>query len=444
MLGAEDLVDCVELSSPPWPVRFTLTAPGSKSASVRVLLLAALSGTETTITGLLDSDDTAMALGIVRQLGADVQRGRQFVRIGGTDGHWLSSDEVLFAGDSATVSRFTSGLLAASPRDGQWTMATSPANSRRDSHPLVSTLRGAGCDVRSIRGPATFPLEIRGGASIAREIHVDAGVSSQFASAALFAALGTERQCAVVLPQPWATDGYVRMTIEAFRDFGHRVKVVNETVTVWRESADAPRHLRVEPDLSSAAYAAALGVLTGGVVRITDIPSGTHQPDLRFFNALTEFGAELSYTGSELAVKGPTRLRGGFTLDMERMADQALTVGVLAVFADAPVTVTGVARIRGHESDRIAALADCLARIGVGVDVESDGFTVRPAVPRPANVHSWNDHRVAMSMSLCAAAVPGMSVIDTACVAKSYPGFFATLQDAGFKIRHYSQIRDLA
>ncbi len=437
----ENLVDCVELSPPLSPVRLAFAAPGSKSASVRALLLAALAGTETTIEGLLASNDTAAALNVVRQLGAGVQRNGQLVRVSGTDGQWSSSHHILFAGDSATLSRFTSGMLATSPRQGHWTVATSTANRRRNSSPLVSTLQRAGCNVRSLRSPAAFPIEIHGGANVTGEIHVDHGGSSQFASAALFAALGGERPRTVSLPEYWATDGYVRMTIEAFREFGHRVEVADERLTVCRGSTEKPGYVRVEPDLSSAAYSAALAVLTGGVVRLKGIPSSTQQPDLGFFQALTEFGAQITYADSTLTVNGPRRLRGGFTIDMQRMADQALTVGVLAIFADAPVSVTGVARARGHESDRISALADCFARMGVRVDVGADSFTVQPTAPRPAKVHSWNDHRIAMSMSLCAALVPGIQIIDVACVAKSYPGFFAMLREAGFTTRHYRQNR---
>ena len=437
----EDLVDCVELSPPLGPVRLAFAAPGSKSASVRVLLLSALAGRETTIEGLLKSDDTVAALNVVRQLGAGVERDGQLVRVSGTDGNWLSPHQALFAGDSATLSRFTSGMLATSPRQGRWTVATTTANRRRNSGPLLSTLQRAGCNVRSLGNPAAFPIEIHGGANVAAEIHVDDGVSSQFTSAALFAALGGKYQRSVSLSESWATDGYVRMTIEAFREFGHRVEVADERLTVSRVSTEKPGYVRVESDLSSAAYAGALAVLTGGVTRLKDIPSSSQQPDLRFFQVLTEFGAQITYTDSTVTVKGPTRLRGGFTIDMHRMADQALTVGVLAIFADAPVSVIGVARTRGHESDRISALADCLDRMGVKVDVAADSFTVQPAVPRPAKIDSWNDHRVAMSMSLCAALVPGLQITDVACVAKSHPDFFAMLREAGFATRHYRQIR---
>ena len=191
----------------------------------------------------------------------------------------------------------------------------------------------------------------------------------------------------------------------------------------------------LEPDVSTACYFLALAAVTGQRLRIRGLSEHTDQPDIGLVRVLTRMGCQVRFDGDGVEIEGPPRLSGGFTTDMHEMSDQALTVAVMAVFADAPVSITSVAHIRAHESDRIRAICTNLSQLGIEVEERPDGLTVRPGTVRPSLVDPHDDHRVAMSLSLLGARVPGIRVKDPACVSKTFPEFYSRLRQLGMGVR---------
>ncbi len=183
----------------------------------------------------------------------------------------------------------------------------------------------------------------------------------------------------------------------------------------------------VEPDASTASYFLAAAALVGGRVTVEGLGAGTGQGDARFADLLAAMGARVERTDRSTTVVGTGRLAGPGTVDLSDMPDMAQTLAVLAPFADGPTEVTGVGFIRGHETDRIAAVVAELTRLGVDARATDDGFVVRPGTPRGARVATYDDHRMAMSFALVGLRVPGVEIEDPNCVAKTFPGYWEAL-----------------
>ena len=229
---------------------------------------------------------------------------------------------------------------------------------------------------------------------------------------------------------------YIGITINLMKEFGADV----EHRPDYREIYVRPRRyqgraLTLEADASSACYFLALPALAPGRVRVTNVGTASLQPDAAFVDVLEAMGVIVHRTPGSLATESPAgglaKLRGGHTFDMKPMSDQALTLGVLAAFADAPVTVTNVGRIRKHESDRISVLSQNLSRMGVTVDEREDAFTVHPGSMRGALIDPHDDHRNAMSFSLAGTRISGVRILDPGCVSKTFPTFFDVLRQVG-------------
>jgi 3-phosphoshikimate 1-carboxyvinyltransferase len=183
----------------------------------------------------------------------------------------------------------------------------------------------------------------------------------------------------------------------------------------------------VEPDASTASYFLAAAALVGGRVTVQGLGEGTRQGDARLADLLAAMGAGVERTATTTTVTGTGRLRGLGRVDLTDMPDMAQTLAVLAPFADGPTEITGVGFIRGHETDRIAAVVTELGRLGVTARETDDGFVVEPGTPRPARIATYDDHRMAMSFALVGLRVPGVEIEDPDCVAKTFPGFWTVL-----------------
>ena len=196
-------------------------------------------------------------------------------------------------------------------------------------------------------------------------------------------------------------------------------------------SGYAARAYAIEPDASAASYFFAAAAITGGRVVVDGLGRGSLQGDLRFVDILERMGCRVRVTDTETEVAGPApgELRG-VDVDMADLSDTAQTLAAVAPFASGPTRVTGIGFIRGKETDRVAAVVRELRRAGIDAEEEPDGFLIRPGTPRPARIATYDDHRMAMSFALLGLRVPGIEIEDPACVAKTYPGFFADLDRA--------------
>jgi 3-phosphoshikimate 1-carboxyvinyltransferase len=421
---------------PAGPLTMRLAAPASKSVTNRALLCAALAEGTSHLGGAAPSDDAEAMAAALGELGAAVDRPSSAPAawtVAGTGGRPASPDRPLDARLSGTTMRFLAAAATLTPAGA--TVTGAPPLLRRPVGPLVAALRALGAEVADAGGGLP-PVTAAGGGLDGGRATVDAAASSQFASAVLLVAPYARRPVTLAAERLGAA-AYVELTAALLRRFGAGVEPAGPAA--WRVEPGGYRaaDLEVEYDASAAAHLFALAAATGGTVTVTNADPGTLQPDAGLPGLLAAMGATVTRDGACLTVRGPETL-GPVDADLAAMPDQVTTVAALAALATGPSRIRGVAVTRGHETDRLAALAAELAKLGVAVTELPDGLVVGGAGPdrlRPARLATWGDHRMAMALAAVAARVPGVVLEDPACVAKTYPRFWDDLAAAGLAWR---------
>ncbi len=427
-------VERVALFPPPGPVEAELRVPGSKSATNRALLLAGFARGPSRLEGMLKSDDAYWAVEALRSLGIGVrvEGASAWVEGGGP----RAREAEVFVGSAGTLARFLTAMLAFTP--GRWTLRASPQMQRRPIAPLLEALAALGVGVSYLEAPGRFPFVLRGRRVEGGEARISGSTSSQFVSALLLAGALAEGPLFVRVEGGIVQPDYVRITARMIEAFGGRIEEEREGFRVqptgYRGTA-----IELEADASSAAYFFALAAASGGRVRVLNLGSQTLQPDLGFVDVLARMGAAVEKAPTTTEVRGPHRLRGGFTQSLLLMSDQTPTLAALAAFADAPIRIAEVAHVRHHETDRIAAMVAELQRAGIRAEEHQDGLTVHPGTPRPVLLDSHDDHRIAMSLALLALKAPGLSIRNPGTVSKTFPDYFDRLAELGFSVRVYTQ-----
>ena len=418
-----------------------LRAPGSKSMGNRALLLAALAHGDSTLRGLLDADDTTAALSALDSLGVRCERSDDTLAVHGGAGAFPVTEGDIPIGSSGTVGRFLPGLLAGT-QGGVRRLIAAPQLSARPITPLLDALRQWGADMAQPTPGRSFPLETTGGTLRGGKLAVSAKASTQFASGALMAAPLCREPATVIISNLDPEEAYIDMTLDLLHSFGidsasEKVGTM-QTVSIPAPQPFKPVDMDIEADGNTAMYFLALAALTGGETTVSNLKSGSRQPALKFLDILSRLGCRVEKNADGVTVAGTgLPFAGGFSLDMRAMAEMALTLGVLAAFAEKPVTMTNLAHIRGHESDRLAALAELLGRVGVKTDETPDGITIHPAAVKDiaaATIDPKDDHRLAMSFALLGAAANGITIENPACVAKTCPDFFDRIARLGVAV----------
>jgi 3-phosphoshikimate 1-carboxyvinyltransferase len=413
------------------PIDATVRVPGSKSITNRALLVAALADGESELTGALHSDDTRYMAAALNALGVKVESnepGANF-HVAGDGGTFPAPEAELFVGNAGTAMRF---LTAALPLGhGRYRIDGAPRMRQRPIAPLLAALDDLGADARSELGTGCPPVVVnasglRGGAT-----RMAGDLSSQFFSGLLLAAPYARDGVAVEVIGELVSKPYLPMTAAVMAAFGVRADL---DATDWRRLAVEPgqryrgRPFRVEPDASNASYFFAAAAVTGGRVRVEGLGRESTQGDLRFVDVLAAMGADVEIGDDFTEVRGPRdgELRG-VDLDLGPISDTAQTLAAIAPFATGPTTIRGIGHARLKETDRVAALAVELRRLGQDVDEVADGLSIAPRPIRPADVDTYDDHRMAMSFAVAALRAPGIHLRDPGCVAKTFPGFFDVL-----------------
>jgi 3-phosphoshikimate 1-carboxyvinyltransferase len=428
---------------PAGPVSLRLAAPASKSVTNRALLCAALAEGTSHLRGAAGGDDAQAMAAALSRLGAGVDPGRPdrgVWTVAGTGGRLASPARPLDARLSGTTMRFLAAAATLTPAGATVTGAAPLL--RRPVGPLVAALAALGAGIADA-GDGFPPVTASGGGLDGGAATVDAAASSQFASAVLLVAAYARRPVELTVERLGAA-AYVDLTAAVMRRFGAGVEPSARPgpggAAAWRVEAGLPYRatdLEVEYDASAAAHLFALAAATGGTVTVTNADPATLQPDAGLPGLLEAMGAGVTRDGACLTVRGPAAL-GPVDADLAAMPDQVTTVAALAALATGRSRLRGVAVARGHETDRLAALAAELGKLGVAVTELPDGLVVAGPGPdrlRPARLATWGDHRMAMALAAVAARVPGVVIEDPGCVAKTYPGFWADLAAAGLAWR---------
>ncbi len=422
----------------------TIKLPGSKSISNRTLLLAALSAGETRITALLDSDDTRVMLAALKALGIGLkQDGDDWIvhpgagTSGGQSGGVFPVKQAdLFMGNAGTAIRPLTAALALS--GGHYQLSGVPRMHERPIGDLVDGLRAIGADVRYAGNAGYPPLDIHPAKiTLAGPVPVKGNVSSQFLTALLMALPLTGEAATIEVVGELISKPYIEITLNLMQRFGIDVK--RDDWRVFHLPAAryvSPGAIAVEGDASSASYFLAAGALGanagGGPLRVEGVGRASIQGDVKFIEALARMGANISAGDNWIEVRGTDDHPQGAKLraidaDFNHIPDAAMTIAVLALFADGPSTLRNIASWRVKETDRIAAMATELRKLGAAVEEGADYLRVTPPqhfTPNAA-IDTYDDHRMAMCFSLASFGGVPVRINHPQCVAKTFPEYFS-------------------
>jgi 3-phosphoshikimate 1-carboxyvinyltransferase len=415
-------VDSIELK-PARRAAGTVRLPGSKSISNRVLLLAALAKGETEVLGLLDADDTRVMRDALSALG--VQFNRNILK--GVGGPFPVKKADLFLGNAGTAFRPLTAALAFS--NGEYRLSGVPRMHERPIGDLVDALRGIGARI-DYEGKDGFPpLSVHASKLKTENLRVRGDVSSQYLTALLMALPLSGKPARIEVQGELISKPYVEITLNVMKRFGIEVKR-----TGWRYfdvpagTYVSPGKAYVEGDASSASYFLAAGALGGGPVRVEGVGRGSIQGDVRFTEVLERMGARVSMGEGWVEASGGQDLKP-IDMDLNHIPDAAMTAAVLALFASGPSVIRNVASWRVKETDRLAAMATELRKVGAQVEEGRDFLKISPGkLKAGAVIDTYDDHRMAMSFSLVALGGVPVRINDPKCVAKTFPEYFDVFQ----------------
>lgn len=413
------------------PVNATVTVPGSKSITNRALVLAALSDAECTVRNALRSEDTEVMVESLERLGwevlADWTAGTITVSRDQSDGPPFDDERIpngradLFVGNSGTTIRFLTALVALGK--GVYRLDGVSRMRERPIGDLLDALKQFGVDVGSEFENGCPPVIVNADGLYGDDIRIKADVSSQFLSAILLVAPFAHGDTNIEVVGTLVSEPYVEMTLSLLRMIELQVTVVAPgKYHIPGNQMYRGGSISVEPDASAASYFWAAAAVTGGRVTVTGLNRKSLQGDVRFVDVLQQMGCRVEECDAGITVHGkPLR---GVDVDMNDISDTVMTLGAVACFAEGPTTIRNVAHIRHKETDRIAALATELRKLGAEVEERDDELTITPGPLIGCAVDTYNDHRMAMSLALVGLKVPGVVIRNPGCVAKTYPGFW--------------------
>jgi 3-phosphoshikimate 1-carboxyvinyltransferase len=406
--------------------------PGSKSISNRTLLLSALAHGTTQLTGLLDADDTAHMLDALRALGVQIDRTNTCCVVRGVGGAFPNRAVPLFLGNAGTAVRPLTAVLAM--LGGDFTVAGIPRMHERPIGDLVDALRHQGCDIRYLRKDGYPPLAIgAAGGHAGGRIPIRGDVSSQFLSALLMALPvahdAHDSATTVELTTPLVSRPYVEITRRLMRQFGVDVETPDASTFHLPPTTgyQAPGEVHVEGDASAASYFLAAGAIGCGPVRVMGVGRDSIQGDVAFADVLAQQGADIRFGPDWIEARRGRPFEGG-AIDCIQIPDAAMTLAIVALFAQAPTRLVNIGSWRVKETDRITAMVTELAKLGATLKAGNDWLEVTPLAQfRQATIDTYDDHRMAMCFSLAALGGAGVTINDPGCVRKTFPAYFDAL-----------------
>lgn len=407
------------------PIRGTIRPPGSKSLTNRALVVAALARGRSRLTGVLDSQDTRVMVESLARLGIRLSHDAATceVEITGCNGRPPVGQADLWLENSGTSMRFLTALCSLG--HGPYRLDGNARMRERPIADLTSALAALGVNIRCEMKNSCPPVVVQGEGIRGGSVRVGGEISSQFLSALLMSVPASSGPVTIEVAGQLVSEPYVEMTIKVCEAFGVRIERVGAGAFQVRPQTYQARDYAIEPDASAASYFLAAAAVTGGEVTIPGLSKTALQGDVRFVDVLRQMGCVVDDAADRLIVRGGA-LRG-VDVDMNGISDTAQTLAAIAPFASGPTRIRNIGHIRHKETDRVAALATELRRIGQTVEEHADGLTIEPAPVRPATIETYDDHRMAMSFAVTGLAAPGITISNPACTAKTYPRFFEDL-----------------
>jgi len=407
--------------------RGTVRPPGSKSLTNRALVCAALADGPSVLSGALDSEDTQVMIAALQRLGVAVVHdpAAQSIAVTGCAGRVPSAGAELYVANSGTSMRFLTALVALG--QGTFLLDGVPRMRQRPIKDLLDALNALGVRARSAADNGCPPVIVEAAGLPGGRAEIAGDISSQFLSGFLMAAPYAQGPIELVVRGELVSQPYIRMTLAVMRDFGVTVDAQPDLLRFRIPTAHGyrGRTYAIEPDASAASYFFAAAAITGGRITVAGLDRHSQQGDIAFCDCLEQMGCRVEYhAGNTTVTGGPLR---GIDVDMNPISDTVQTLSAVALFAQGPTTISGVGHIRHKETDRLHAVAVELRKFGAEVDERPDGLRITPRALHGAEIDTYDDHRMAMSMALVGLKVPEVVIRDPQCTRKTYPGYFDDL-----------------
>jgi len=416
------------------PFTATLTPPGSKSLTNRAMVLAALARGRCTLRNVLFADDTEVMIDCLQRLGfaVRVDRATHTVTVDGLGGEIPTGAAELYCGNSGTTIRFVAAMLSVGR--GRFVLDGNPRMRQRPIRGLIDILKNLGVRASYPVADGYPPVEILADGLPGGLLTYGSEQSSQYLSAVLMAAPYARVETVVDLVGQQTSWPYVAMTMRLMDVFGLTPELERDYDTGEPKQIVIPRgryhgtEYDVEPDASNASYfLAAAAVHPGASVTVAGLGKDSLQGDVGFADVLHRMGAGLDFKRDSITITGPYQLEG-VDVDLLAMPDMAQTLAVTALFATGPTHIRGLHTLKVKETDRIEALATELRKLGASVEATGDSLTITPPREiRPAEIHTYDDHRMAMSFAIAGTRAAGVTIKDVECTNKTYPNYFADL-----------------
>ena len=411
------------------PLRGSIRPPGSKSLTNRALVLAALARGQTHLGGVLESIDTRVMLDSLSELGVGISEGPETgtVRIIGGGGSVPGESAALDLHNSGTSIRFLTAMLCLGT--GHFTLDGNSRMRQRPIADLVEALRGLGVEISCVAETGCPPVTLSAHGLAGGSSTLPGNTSSQFLSALLMAAPCATGPVTLSVDGPLVSRPYIDMTLALMSRM--QADVTEDPRGTFNISPTGYQacELDIEPDATAASYFLAAAAVCGGRVTIEGLDRNALQGDIAFVECLARMGCTVEETrvGPDPSITVSGGELTGIDVDMNEFSDTAQTLAVVAAFARGPTRIRGIAHARHKETDRVAAMATELGRLGLEVEEHDDGLTVHPGPLLPAEIRTYDDHRMAMSFAVAGLAAPGIVIQDPDCTSKTYPGFFDDL-----------------
>lgn len=412
------------------PLYGTVRVPGSKSMTNRALLMAALGDGPTRLTGVLFSDDSRHFLGSLQSLGFQVEMDEadESVVVHGCNGRIPLQEAEIHVGSAGTAARFLTAMLALS--EGTYTIQCSEQMRKRPMAPLFEALSTTGARFEYLGEVGHLPVRVQGNGRECQDITMDISKSTQFLSAMLMMGPMTGKDLRIRITSEKKDGSYIRITRNMMKEFGVDTELDGDTYLIPGNQKYHMRTYDIEPDVSGACYFYGAAAITGGEILVKGVKKGLMQGDMRFLELLEQLGCSLVEEPEGIKVKGPAGgLYHGISIDMNDFSDQALTLAALAAYGTSPTRILNVGHIKVQECDRMEAIVQELAKVGISCEADGNNITIYPGVPHGAQIETYDDHRVAMAFALLGLRTQGIQILDPKCCRKTFEHYFQVLDD---------------
>jgi len=403
----------------------TVSVPGSKSYTHRMLIAAALSDGRCNIKNYLRSEDTLLTLSCLRQIGTEIREETGHVNIQGAGGKFKPADHPIDLGNSGTSMRLLTAVVALG--QGPYKLTGTGRMRQRPIQDLLDSLIQMGIDARSLNNDGCPPVEVSGTKIKGGKINIDCRISSQFLSAVLLIAPFAEEPVEINVTGGPVSKPYIDMTLDVMQSFGLNV---NRCGYSQFEITNGQKYqagdYAVVPDYSQAGYFWAAAAITGRSIKVKYTSKDTRQGDVRFAECLKMMGCDVRYDKDGIQVSG--RPLTAISVDMADMPDMVPTLAVVAAFAEGTTVIENVAHLKAKESDRLSVVAEELSKMGIEAECSNTGLIIKGGKPKGAVIDTYHDHRIAMSFALAGLKTPGTRIKDEMCVKKSFPNFWEVFE----------------